>query len=143
MAEVGGEDGLLQKMATNLGPSGHFNPIIKRCFTDTFELNQATDPLSDEHLMRCYERHQQQVAAYFACRKDCLTLDVSQPGGLSVLLNFLGKSNSENLDFPHLNANHKVSAWRNIKHPNKLNSSASGPNKRRYFDFTEFTHRVN
>lgn len=135
--------GLLQKMATNLGPSGHFNPIIKRCFTDTFELNQATDPLSDEHLMRCYERHQQQVAAYFACRKDCLTLDVSQPGGLSVLLNFLGKSNSENLDFPHLNANHKVSAWRNIKHPNKLNSSASGPNKRRYFDFTEFTHRVN
>ena len=126
---------LLAKMQPNLQQDGHFNPIIKRCFRDTFALDQTPEPLSPDHLQACYQRHQQQVDAYFADRDDLLRLDVSQPGSLSCLLNFIGQNTTESLDFPHLNADNKISAWRNLKHPNKINSSASGPERRRFFDY--------
>lgn len=126
---------LLEKMTANLRPEGHFNPIIKRCFNDTFQLSQTADPLSTQHLTQCYQRQQQQVADYFVGRKDLFTLDVSQSDSLTTLLNFMGKPIADSLDFPHLNADNKVSAWRNIKHANKINSSASGPRRRKFFDY--------
>ena len=126
---------LLEKMQPNLQPDGHFNPIIKRCFRDTFALDQIPEPLCPDHLQACYQRHQQQVEAYFADRDDLLHLDVSQPGSLTQLLKFMGQPTDHALDFPHLNADNKISAWRNLKHPNKVNSSASGPERRRFFDY--------
>ena len=126
---------LLEKMQPNLQPDGHFNPIIKRCFRDTFALDQIPEPLCPDHLQACYQRHQQQVEAYFADRDDLLHLDVSQPGSLTQLLKFMGQPTDHALDFPHLNADNKISAWRNLKHPNKVNASASGPERRRFFDY--------
>jgi len=126
---------LLIKMHSNLSPSGHFNPIIKRCFNETFGLLTHNEPLSTSHLTHCHQQHQQQVFDYFAGRDDLLRLDISQAGSLTGLLNFMGKTTDQPLDFPHLNGGNKVSAWRNIKHPNKVNSSASGPQRRRFFDY--------
>jgi hypothetical protein len=126
---------LLKKMHLNLLPEGHFNPIIKRCFHETFALDGSGEPLTADNLKACYLRHQQQVDAYFADRDDLLRLDVSEPGSLTCLLNFIGQPTSQALDFPHLNADNKISAWRNLKHPNKVNSSASGHKRRRFFDY--------
>lgn len=126
---------LLHKMQRAMQPDGHFNPVIKRCFNDTFELLDDPDPLGAANLSRCYARHQQQVMAYFSGRDDCLSLAIDQAGGLSTLLAFLGQPVCQALDFPHLNADNKVSAWRNLKHPNKINSSAAGEARRRFFDY--------
>ncbi len=128
---------LLSKMQNNLSAKGHFNPIMKRCFNQTFELLTADDPLSARHLSHCYRQHQQQVYAYFTGRNDFLSIDVSEPGCLSTLLNFLGKNTPTKLDFPHLNAGRMVTTWKDIKHPNKVSSNASGPKRRQFFDYAK------
>lgn len=126
---------LLKKMQTNLSPAGHFNPIMKRCFNQTFELPTTPNPLADEHLSHCYQQHQQQVFDYFFERQDFISIDVSQPGSLSALLNFIGIDTQDNRDFPHLNAGRMVTTWKDIKHANKINSNASGQQRRKFFDY--------
>lgn len=100
---------LLNKMLPELTPkTGYLHPVLKRCMNTSFQL-AAADPLSEEHLAKCYQEHQQQVFDYFAGRTDFLTIDVSQSGSLRTLLQFL-EINAENTgDFPHLNAGKQVS----------------------------------
>jgi len=128
---------LLTKMQKNLRPEGHFNPIMKRCFNTTFELLTTDHPLHSDHLRHCYQQHQRQVYAYFSARDDFLATDVSSPKGLTNLLDFLGISNNDNLDFPHLNAGRMVTTWKDIKHPNKINSNAVGTERRKFFDYAQ------
>ncbi|WP_223788325.1 sulfotransferase [Marinicella meishanensis] len=128
---------LLHKMQVQMRPEGHFNPVIKRCFNDTFDLLQDPEPLGVANLSRCFHRHHQQVTDYFSHRRDCLSLAIDQAGGLSRLLAFMGQSAPADLDFPHLNAGNQVSAWRKLKHPNKVNSSAAGESRRRFFDYAQ------
>lgn len=126
---------LLQKMQVNLSPQGHFNPIIKRCFHSTFGLLETDKPLSLDHLARCYLKHQKQVNDFFQHRQDLLKLNVAAPDGLTQLLKFIGQQHRCNMSFPKINTGQSVNAWRNIKHPNKINSSASGPERRKFFDY--------
>jgi hypothetical protein len=132
---------LLTKMQKNLGAEGYFNPIMKRCFHDTFELLNSDEPLSVQHLSHCYQQHQQQVFGYFTNRDDFLSIDVSDSGSLSVLLNFLGIEADKNLDFPHVNAGRMVTTWKDIKHPNKINSNTSGPERRKFLDYPKISLR--
>lgn len=128
---------LLTKMQKNLSAEGHFNPIMKRCFNTTFELLTAAEPLSKSHLSHCYQQHHLQIFDYFAERDDFLSLDVSQPASLSTLLAFLDIETPDRLDFPHLNAGRMVTTWKDVKHPNKVNSNASGPNRRKFFEYNK------
>lgn len=130
---------LLTKMQQNLKPQGHFNPIMKRCFNDTFALNETDEYLSAKHLSHCYQKHQQQVFEYFDNNADFLSVNVSEPGSLSSLLNFLDVEAASNLDFPHINAGRMVTSWKDIKHPNKINSNASGPARRKFLDYSQVT----
>ncbi len=126
---------LLKKMHVNLKPEGHFNPIIKRCFESTFASSTAPNPLCPTHLSACYANHKKQVMNYFSKRNDMLQISVKQSDGLSQFLSFIGKPSNKKLPFPHINTGNSVTAWRNIKHPNKANSSASGPERRKFFDY--------
>ncbi len=126
---------LLKKMMNNLGPEGRFHPVMKRCFNTTFELQTTTEPLTTEHLTHCYQQHQQQVFDYFLGRDDWVNIDVSQADSFTKLLAFLGKKNPNNTHFPHLNADRMVTGWKDIKHPNKINSNAVGPARRKFFDY--------
>ncbi|TDR20715.1 sulfotransferase [Marinicella litoralis] len=128
---------LLGKMQKNLSDKGHFNPIMKRCFNQTFELLTTDQPLHGAHLKHCYQGHQQQVFNYFSARDDFLNLDVSCQGSLSTLLQFLGIDCHEGLDFPHVNAGRMVTTWKDIKHPNKVNSNAVGSERRKFFDYAD------
>ena len=128
---------LLNKMAPNLQPEGRFNPTMKRCFNDTFELNKTTDLLSDSHLSHCYQQHQHKLLDYFSNRDDLLSIPIHQSGSLSTLLNFIGKDTAHKLDFPHLNAGNMVTTWKDIKHPNKISSNASGHRRRKFFDYAQ------
>ncbi|MGJ8662105.1 MAG: sulfotransferase family protein [Marinicella sp.] len=126
---------LLKKMQKNLQPEGHFNPIMKRCFNQIFELLTTADPLNEPHLSHCYQQHQQQVFKFFADRDDLLTINLSDPNSMASLLNFLDLKTIETSKFPHLNAGRMVTTWRALKHPNKINSNAAGVERRKYFDY--------
>jgi hypothetical protein len=126
---------LLTKMEPHLLPkTGHFNPVLKRSFEQTFELSNE-NIFTEKHLSACYERHQQQVSLYFHGRSDLLSINLSDLGSLQVLLTFLGLEYQENQQFPHLNQGSQVSNWKAYKHVNKINSLSAGKNHRQFFDY--------
>lgn len=130
---------LLDKMTPHLAPkTGHFNPVLKRSFYSAFPpLGSACDnPLNENTLRVCYENHQREVFSYFKNRDDFLTIDVSEPGSLLTLKQFLGLPVDGETDFPKLNVGRNVANWREYKHPNKVNANLAGAEHRKYFNYT-------
>lgn len=126
---------LLIKMEPHLVPkTGHFNPVLKRSFQQTFELSNQ-DLLTETHLTRCYETHQQQVESYFHKRDDLLSINISEQGSLKKLLDFLAVDCQEQKQFPHLNQGTQVSNWKAYKHVNKVNSLSAGKDHRKFFEY--------
>ncbi|PKF60342.1 sulfotransferase family protein [Psychromonas sp. psych-6C06] len=126
---------LLSKMAPHLLPkTGHFSPVLKRSFAQTFA---TEDPqlLTESHLTACYLRHEQQVEAYFTGRQDLLTIDISEKNSLQALMLFLGLTSDKQAQFPHLNKGTQVANWKAYKHANKINSHSAGPDHRQFFDY--------
>ncbi len=126
---------LLSKITPYLTPESHFNPIIKRCYSQTFQLKDTADPLDESHLTHCYQQHQHAVKTYFSGRDDLISIDVSQPNGLTELLRFLGQHGAADLSFPRVNTGRMVTAWKDIKHPNKISSNEFGPQRRKFFAY--------
>lgn len=124
---------LLEKMAPHLAlKGGHFSPVLKRSFHDTFP---SIHPLTQSDLTNCYIKHQQAVFSYFAGRDDFLSIDVSEKGSLLVLKKFLGLSVEGDVDFPQLNIGRNVANWREYKHPNKVNANLAGIEHRKFLDY--------
>ena len=144
---------LLSRMLVHLdNKTGKFHPILKRSFNHCFDLKGIDNPLDAEHLVRCYLSHKKQVSDYFKKSNinNFICIDISQPDSLSQLrqflasdLNFSGElsidepmySGSEREGFPHLNRGRNVASWDEYKHPNKVSTNASGPDKRKFFDY--------
>ncbi|WP_254693769.1 sulfotransferase family protein [Shewanella sp. MEBiC00475] len=142
---------LLSKMLVHLDKdNGRFHPIMKRSFNHCFDIWQVEDVFDDDHLTACYQRHQQQVLSYFAGRDDFITIDISIAGSLATLLQFIDIAapdtaelpqlnfpplNFPPLNFPQLNMGRNVASWDEYKHPNKISANASGPDKRKFFDY--------
>jgi len=126
---------LLTKMAPHLAPkTGHFSPVLKRSFEQTFDTSNA-NLLSEDHLTACYVQHQQQVESYFQNRDDLLSINISEQGSLQKLLQFLGLHYDQEKRFPHLNQGTQVSHWKAYKHVNKINSHSAGKEHRKFFDY--------
>lgn len=127
---------LLKKMLPQLEPkTGYLNPVLKRSFEQTFALSKTIKPFSDQHLSACYERHQKAVLNYFSDREDFLRINLSQKESFSRLSKFLALSDNALTEFPHLNIGKEVDGWKNLKHPNKINSNSSGKEHRKFFDY--------
>ncbi|MCX7555181.1 sulfotransferase family protein [Marinicella sp. S1101] len=126
---------MLSKLIPHLQKKAKFNPTLNRCYEQTFALSQTHNPLSDEHLIQCYENHQQQVRRYFKHRNDQLKINVSDADSFQRLIHFVNHDGSKNKSFPHLNQGRMVTGWKDIKHPNKVNSDAFGPERRKFFDY--------
>ncbi|MBR9728703.1 sulfotransferase [Shewanella intestini] len=127
---------LLAKMLPQLAPhSGKFHPILKRSFENCFQVSTVENPLCKQHLTNCFLRHQQQVQAYFANRTDFLQVNLHEPNSLTEILDFLGCSQQQSLNMPHLNIGTHVASWDEYSHPNKISSHAFGPNRRKFFDY--------
>ncbi len=126
---------LLTKITPYIQPNGKFNPTIKRCFNHTFGLQETTNPLSDEHLTACYHKHRKQVNSHFKNRNNLLSIDISQNESYHHLIQFLALPNQLTDTFPHLNRGRMITDWKDIKHPNKINSDAFGPERRKFFDY--------
>lgn len=128
---------LLSRMLPHLDDkTGRFHPIMKRRFRHCFGVGEVQDPQDEQHLIDCYQRHQREVFTYFARRNNFLSIDVSQQGALGQLLAFMGLAATENQqNFPKLNIGRNVASWDEYKHPNKISANASGPDKRKFFDY--------
>lgn len=128
---------LLSRMLPHLdAQTGRFHPIMKRSFRHSFGVGLIENPQDTQHLIDCYQRHKQSVLDYFTGRDDFLSLDVSQQGALGQLLAFIGLASAEDQqNFPKLNVGRNVASWDEYKHPNKISANASGPEKRKFFDY--------
>lgn len=121
---------LLERMLHNLQrQDGGSNPMLRHCFNDIFHPLTAKNIASDDFLIDCYQRHQQGVMNYFCDRKsDLLCIDVSKEGSFSQLTQFLGVKPSQHSinGFGHINKGGKITAWKQIKSPLKIESTNKG-----------------
>jgi hypothetical protein len=119
---------LLRRMHQNVcRDDGGFNPIIKRCFQSVFSPLTLDNIESDAFLRHCYLSHKQQVLNHFKNREnDLLTIDVAQADSFVRLENFLQTTAISSSTFEKLNIGNKVTAWKQIKHPNKIESTRNG-----------------
>jgi hypothetical protein len=126
---------LLNKMLPSLNSLNYVNPILKRSFSQTFDLNNVERPLEKSHLTMCYQRHEQGVIDYFQGRDCLLNMNIIQPESLSQLLDFLNIAYSSEEYFPHLNIGKLVDNWNDIKHKHKINPNTAGREGRKFFDY--------
>jgi len=127
---------LLTKMQTKLDHEhGSFHPVLKRSFNTTFGLYWADAPLNGVHLSQCYQAHQQGVYEYFTERDDLLSININEPNSFDQLLKFIGMTATSVRKFPKLNVGTRVSSWKSLKHPNKVNSYSAGKEHRKFFDY--------
>lgn len=118
---------LLNRMFKNLTrEDGGFNPIIKRCYLQTFSPFSLEAINDDQFLENCYQRHREKVLTYFRQREnDLLIIDVADkhaPEKLAQFLNFDPPLTA----FPVINKGGKVTAWKDLKHPHIIASTKNG-----------------
>ncbi|TMO72501.1 sulfotransferase family protein [Pseudoalteromonas sp. S3785] len=118
---------LLLRMHTNLTrPDGGFNIHIKRCYLTTFNDLTIDNINNDDYLSTCYDTHLTQAREYFKHRNnDYLEIDIAKPQSFAQLTAFLGIK-TERTAFEKMNSGGKVTAWNDIKHPLKIDSTAKG-----------------
>lgn len=118
---------LLQRMHHNLTRSdGGFNPYLKRCYLQIFSPFTLENINNDQFLTDCYLKHKKDVSDYFLNRdNDFLLIDISQAESLHQLQSFLGLDKTSD-SFEKLNRGGKVTAWKDIKHPLKVESTHKG-----------------
>ena len=121
---------LLARMHNNLiRDDGGFNPIIKRCYLETFSPYSEENINRPEFLAHCYQQHKAQVFHYFKSREsDFLSIDISLPESFGQLIDFLNINKDETTatGFERLNVGGKVTAWKDIKSPLKIDSTNKG-----------------
>lgn len=123
---------LLKRMYTNLQRTdGGFNPVLKRCYNEIFYPLTLENIDDDDFLATCYQRHFESARQFFKGReKDLLIIDVNDDDSYSALVEFLAISKKDNPStergFVHINKGGKVTAWKQIKHPFKIESTLRG-----------------
>lgn len=125
---------LLHKISPEMTrDDGGLNPVIRRCFREVFKFDGESFNTEEQFLRDCFERHREHVEIYFTGR-DVLRINLAEPGSLTRYCEYLGVKPPVG-EFPHLNRNGKITAWKKIKHRNKINSIAYGEDRKRFFDY--------
>jgi hypothetical protein len=120
---------LLQRMYVNVTrDDGGFNTIIKRCYQKTFSPFTSKNIEDDKFLAECYLQHRHEINQHFAERsQDLLTIDISATDSYDKLLSFLSLQSINKQDnFERMNCGGKVTAWKDLKHNNKIESTKNG-----------------
>ena len=127
---------LLARMAPRLARKDGFHPVMQRCFNTVFAPLDRLSAEDEMHLKGCYQRHREQVYAYFSPTPErLLTIDLSEAEALPSLLDFLELSGHEAV-VPHLNKAGKIAQWQKIDHPLKVGSNISGKGGRLFLDYS-------
>lgn len=119
---------LLNRMSKNLfSQTGGFNDTIKRCYLTVFDGLNESNLNNDDFLKACYENHQTLVKNY--CKEqgvplhlvDIETLTMAQLKAIMPAL-----SDQPISCFPHINKQGKVTAWNDVRHELKIESTNLG-----------------
>ncbi|EWH11653.1 hypothetical protein DS2_02470 [Catenovulum agarivorans DS-2] len=126
---------LLRRMHKNIvRPDGGFNPHLKRVYQQVFQPFNIKNIDDVMFLAQCYQQHQLNVEAWFSNQPSrLLKLDVANPGSFDALVEFLQQHQLlpmnqliSNKAFKPINIAGKVTAWQQISHPNKVESTRFG-----------------
>lgn len=119
---------LLTRMLPRLETQqGGFNDTLKRCYFGTFEHLSKDSIASDQYLIDIYQKHRKDCLGFLERKQQTyLMLDVAQPGSLQTLADFLGMQTDLASTMPNLNQGGKVTAWKQIDHPLKVESTRNG-----------------
>jgi len=128
---------LLEKMSRAIQRGdGVINPLLERCFAQVFGPFGAARFHDDQYLAACYQRHFELVRNYFSTQTHTLlSLDVSETDSVKKLADFMSVELARGCKFPRLNSNGKITAWKDIRHPLKIDSNASGEYRRQYYSY--------
>lgn len=132
--------GLLKVLSPRLEQqSKYFNPVLARCYINTFQTLDSKYLVDETHLRRCYEAHYRGITDYFSQRSDDLVLiDLHGPEPFKQLLSQLGvkpAQQQQQEELPHLNQDGKINDWQQLSHPNKIDPFTFGQDRRRYYQF--------
>jgi len=118
---------LLERMFHNLQrDDGGSNPMLRHCFNAIFHPLTVENIACDTFLIACYQRHQAQVIAYFEQRpQDLLSINVADDESHQQLCEFLDVECAGG-SFNHVNKGGKITAWKQIKSPLKIESTNKG-----------------
>ncbi|KAF7785882.1 hypothetical protein PRUB_a0281 [Pseudoalteromonas rubra] len=119
---------LLTRMLPRLETQrGGFNDTLKRCYFETFENLSAENIASDQYLIDIYYKHRTELLEFLETKQIAhLILDVSHPDSLHHLSGFLDIHTNGDSCMPNLNQGGKVTAWKQIVHPLKIESTRNG-----------------
>ncbi|TMP30178.1 sulfotransferase family protein [Pseudoalteromonas rubra] len=119
---------LLTRMLPRLETQqGGFNDTLKRCYFDTFEHLSADNLECDQYLIESYHKHRADCLSFLErSQQTYLILDVAQPDSLQTLTDFLDIHTDLASTMPNLNQGGKVTAWKQIDHPLKVESTRNG-----------------
>jgi hypothetical protein len=122
---------LLNRMHTNLvRTDGGFNTFIKRCYKKSFSPFNLENINNDIFLSQCYQQHFTTAQHYFSTRKtDFLTINISEEDSYQKLLTFLNieiTRSHKDKTFEVINVGGKVTAWKDLKHQGKVESTKNG-----------------
>ncbi|TMP36002.1 sulfotransferase [Pseudoalteromonas rubra] len=119
---------LLTRMLPRLETQqGGFNDTLKRCYFDIFEHLSADNIACDQYLIDIYQKHRIDCLSFLERKQQKhLILDVAQPDSLHTLKDFLGIQTDHAMTMPNLNQGGKVTAWKQIDHPLKIESTRNG-----------------
>lgn len=119
---------LLTRMLPRLETQqGGFNDTLKRCYFDTFENLCAENIASDQYLIDIYNKHRNELLVFLEAKQiGHLILDVSHSDSIHRLSSFLDIHTNADSRMPNLNQSGKVTAWKQIVHPLKIESTRKG-----------------
>lgn len=118
---------LLQRMHYNITrDDGGFNPYIKRCYQQIFSPFTIENILDNDFLTHCYNDHKEGINKFFSERNDdLLRLNISHDKSLNQLQKFL-ELPEQHGSFKKINTGGKVTAWKEVKSPFKVESTHRG-----------------
>ncbi|KZN61774.1 sulfotransferase [Pseudoalteromonas luteoviolacea] len=115
---------LIRMLPKLIDKRGGFNDTLKRCYFSTFPELDAEKIEDDSYLARCYYNHKARVTEFLSNSSSAnLIINLSDPESSKRLANFM---NVSNINIPHLNKKGKVTAWNEIRHPLKIESTRTG-----------------
>ncbi|KZN45916.1 sulfotransferase [Pseudoalteromonas luteoviolacea] len=103
---------------------GGFNETLKRCYFSTFPDLNSEKIEDDNYLTSCYYNHKARVTEFLTnSGSSNLIINLSDPESNKHLAGFM---NVSQINIPHLNKQGKVTAWNEIRHPLKIESTRIG-----------------
>ncbi|WP_231102115.1 sulfotransferase [Pseudoalteromonas luteoviolacea] len=115
---------LIRMLPKLIVQGGGFNETLKRCYFDVFNGLDEKNINDDDYLIECYNRHKQRVVDFFeSTNVEHVTINLSEIDSTPKFAQFMSVPK---VSIPHVNKHGKVTAWNDIKHPLKVESTRIG-----------------